>query len=241
MCTLAGPDASVEFTHLSSAAGAALSNALPPAPARASCHEEGVLALMQSRGIALERVCLLDPKAPEALSPSDGESSADGFSWFLFGVRAPFISPLRFLLTRCAGYTWYGVICVIVIFMLMLMLDLGDDPPRDRTAELRVLGFPRRHLGSVQMTTDTALGVTKCVVEDRGSCLESPPTGQETDRFVCAVTVPLEQIPYVVRSPDPVPSKVVKLPLPGLPDDPLQCARKRRNALPCVATILPHY
>ena len=121
--------------------------------------------------------------------------------------------------------------------MMTLLLDLGDDPPRDRTAELRVLGFPRRHLGSVQMTTDTALGVTKRVVEDRGSCLESPPTGQETDRFVCAVTVPLEQIPYVVRSPDPVPAMVVKLPLPGLPGDPLQCARKRRNAFPCVASI----
>ncbi|CAE6452235.1 unnamed protein product [Rhizoctonia solani] len=34
---------------------------------------------------------------------------------------------------------------------------LGDDPPRDRTSELRKLGFPNRHLGSVQMTTDTAL------------------------------------------------------------------------------------
>jgi hypothetical protein len=97
MCTLAGPDASVEFTHLSSAAGAALSSALPTAtalaPARAACHEEGVLALMQARGIALDRVCLLDPKAPEALSPSDGD--ADGFSWFLFGVRAfPIFFPL---------------------------------------------------------------------------------------------------------------------------------------------------
>jgi len=140
MCTLAGPDASVAFTHLSSAAAAALTTALPsaasePRPARAACHEEGVLALMQAQGIARDRVCLLDPKAPLALSPSD-----DGFTWFLFG----------------------GI--------------LGDDPPRDRTAELRALGFPTRHLGSVQMTTDTALGVTKCVVEDR---------------------VPLEQIPYV--------------------------------------------
>lgn len=32
---------------------------------------------------------------------------------------------------------------------------LGDDPPRDRTGELRKLGFETRHLGSVQMTTDT--------------------------------------------------------------------------------------
>lgn len=43
---------------------------------------------------------------------------------------------------------------------------LGDDPPRDRTGELRALGFPGRRLGPVQMTTDTALGVTKRVVED---------------------------------------------------------------------------
>lgn len=46
---------------------------------------------------------------------------------------------------------------------------IGDDPPRDRTSELRALGFPGRHLGPVQMTTDTALGVTKLVVEDKGS------------------------------------------------------------------------
>ncbi|TFY79860.1 hypothetical protein EWM64_g4153 [Hericium alpestre] len=54
---------------------------------------------------------------------------------------------------------------------------LGDDPPRDRTAELRVLGFPSRRLGPVQMTTDTALGVTKIVVEKK---------------------IPLDEIPYVV-------------------------------------------
>ena len=43
----------------------------------------------------------------------------------------------------------------------------GDDPPRDRTSQLRQLGFPTRHLGPVQMTTDTALGVTKRVVDDK--------------------------------------------------------------------------
>ncbi|EKM78279.1 hypothetical protein AGABI1DRAFT_121406 [Agaricus bisporus var. burnettii JB137-S8] len=53
---------------------------------------------------------------------------------------------------------------------------LGDDPPRDRTSELRVLGFPTRNLGSIQMTTDTALGVTKLVVQDK---------------------IPLDKIPYV--------------------------------------------
>ncbi|KAF9225006.1 DUF431-domain-containing protein [Gyrodon lividus] len=53
---------------------------------------------------------------------------------------------------------------------------LGDDPPRDRTSQLRQLGFPTRHLGPVQMTTDTALGVTKRVVDDK---------------------TPLDDIPYV--------------------------------------------
>lgn len=37
---------------------------------------------------------------------------------------------------------------------------LGDDPPRDRTKELRKLGYEGRHLGSVQMTTDTACYVS---------------------------------------------------------------------------------
>ena len=90
MRTLAGPDASVAFTHLSSAAAAALTTDLPstsavpePKPARVACHEEGVLALMQTQGIAQDRVCLLDTKAPLTLSPSN-----DGFTWFLFGVRA---------------------------------------------------------------------------------------------------------------------------------------------------------
>ncbi|KAK4702287.1 hypothetical protein P7C70_g3934, partial [Phenoliferia sp. Uapishka_3] len=44
---------------------------------------------------------------------------------------------------------------------------LGDDPPRDRTGELRRLGFPTRHLGPIQMTTDTALNVTKICVQDK--------------------------------------------------------------------------
>ncbi|KAF9233820.1 SAM-dependent RNA methyltransferase [Melanogaster broomeanus] len=52
----------------------------------------------------------------------------------------------------------------------------GDDPPRDRTSQLRHLGFPTRHLGPVQMTTDTALGVTKRVIDDK---------------------TPLDDIPYV--------------------------------------------
>ena len=41
---------------------------------------------------------------------------------------------------------------------------LGDDPPRDRTSELRKKGFAGRRLGPKQMTTDTAVRVTRKVV-----------------------------------------------------------------------------
>ncbi|RMJ28200.1 DUF431 domain-containing protein [Aspergillus sp. HF37] len=53
---------------------------------------------------------------------------------------------------------------------------LGDDPPRDRTSELRKKGYAGRRLGPKQMTTDTAVRVTRMVVQEK---------------------VPLEQIPYV--------------------------------------------
>ncbi|KAK6431803.1 hypothetical protein LTR95_012036 [Oleoguttula sp. CCFEE 5521] len=55
---------------------------------------------------------------------------------------------------------------------------LGDDPPRDRTAELRVKGFKGRRLGVEQLTTDTAARVTRIVVQDK---------------------IPLGQVPYVDR------------------------------------------
>ncbi|ODA80332.1 hypothetical protein RJ55_03290 [Drechmeria coniospora] len=44
---------------------------------------------------------------------------------------------------------------------------LGDDPPRDRTSELRKKGFEGRRLGEKQMTTDTAMRVTRMVVQDK--------------------------------------------------------------------------
>ncbi|RDL37928.1 putative DUF431-containing protein [Venustampulla echinocandica] len=52
---------------------------------------------------------------------------------------------------------------------------LGDDPPRDRTSELRKKGFEGRRLGPKQMTTDTAVRVTRIVVQEK---------------------TPLEKIPY---------------------------------------------
>ncbi|KAJ5563880.1 SAM-dependent RNA methyltransferase predicted [Penicillium longicatenatum] len=53
---------------------------------------------------------------------------------------------------------------------------LGDDPPRDRTSELRKKGYVGRRLGPKQMTTDTAVRVTRMVVHEK---------------------IPLEEIPYV--------------------------------------------
>ncbi|KAI9739445.1 MAG: hypothetical protein M1818_005133 [Claussenomyces sp. TS43310] len=53
---------------------------------------------------------------------------------------------------------------------------LGDDPPRDRTSELRQKGFEGRRLGPKQMTTDTAVRVTRLVVQNH---------------------IPLSDIPYV--------------------------------------------
>lgn len=44
---------------------------------------------------------------------------------------------------------------------------LGDDPPRDRTSELRKKGFQGRRLGPIQMTTDTAVRVTRTVIQER--------------------------------------------------------------------------
>ncbi|TVY43568.1 Protein arginine N-methyltransferase [Lachnellula occidentalis] len=53
---------------------------------------------------------------------------------------------------------------------------LGDDPPRDRTSELRKKGFEGRRLGPKQMTTDTAVRVTRIIVQEQ---------------------IPLEKISYV--------------------------------------------
>ncbi|RMZ02108.1 hypothetical protein D0860_07349 [Hortaea werneckii] len=51
---------------------------------------------------------------------------------------------------------------------------LGDDPPRDRTGELRSKGFVGRRLGPEQMTTDTAARVTRIVVQ-QGKRLDEIP------------------------------------------------------------------
>ncbi|ODV94528.1 hypothetical protein PACTADRAFT_44203 [Pachysolen tannophilus NRRL Y-2460] len=44
---------------------------------------------------------------------------------------------------------------------------LGDHPPRDRTGELRRYGFIGKRLGSLQMTTDTAVRTTQLIIKDQ--------------------------------------------------------------------------
>ena len=124
----AGEHSQVLFTSLSAPSAAALpaqlASAVGEATNVAACEATTtpILDLLATAGpngspVPIEKVCLLDPRAPRVLSPADGAPGA--FEFFLFG----------------------GI--------------LGDDPPRDRTGELRKLGFETRHLGSVQMTTDT--------------------------------------------------------------------------------------
>ncbi|KAG8807388.1 hypothetical protein FRC17_004485, partial [Serendipita sp. 399] len=142
MLSLAEEDSTVIFNHLSKSSCSVLDRALSEGANAQGKTSEGsskksmanyqsssltLEELMESHNIEKERICLLDPKSPTELSPSDGN---------------------------------------------------GDDPPRDRTGELRAMGFPTRHLGPIQMTTDTALGVTKMIVRDG---------------------VPLNSIPYIDR------------------------------------------
>ncbi|PWN92426.1 DUF431-domain-containing protein [Acaromyces ingoldii] len=135
MLLLVGPGSTVHFTGLSPGSASSLRAALSSSSSSKPCaefqvHTEGILDFAAKAQVPISAICLLDPKAPQALSVRDASPPPNGYSHFLLG----------------------GI--------------LGDDPPRDRTSALRAHGFPGRHLGTMQMTTDTALGVTKRVVED---------------------------------------------------------------------------
>lgn len=71
---------------------------------------------------------------------------------------------------------------------------LGDDPPRDRTAELRAKGFVGRRLGPEQMTTDTAARVTRMVVQDK-----SEQVSVHERMSADSSSVALAEVPYVDR------------------------------------------
>jgi len=80
---------------------------------------------------------------------------------------------------------------------------LGDDPPRDRTSTLRVHGFPSRHLGPIQMTTDTAVGVTKLVVADKIPLPNVHYTDYPTIRFNAKESVEMP-FRYIVVNGEPL-------------------------------------
>ncbi|KAF8665032.1 hypothetical protein AX16_000644 [Volvariella volvacea WC 439] len=189
MLSLAGPKSKVHFTNLSKSSCEALlqspafkrladsESGTVPTRAEGHAHRSGVIELLNEREkqqteageegkpvISLDRVCLLDPKATQELSPEDGGGK---FDWFLFG----------------------GI--------------LGDDPPRDRTSELRRLSFPTRHLGPVQMTTDTALGVTKLVVEDKVPLDKIPFVDYPTIRFNSKESVEMP-FRYITKDGEPI-------------------------------------
>ncbi|KAF8909713.1 hypothetical protein CPB84DRAFT_1812961 [Gymnopilus junonius] len=83
------------------------------------------------------------------------------------------------------------------------LFGVCDDPPRDRTSELRVRGFHTRHLSPIQMTTDTALGVTRLVVQDRIPLKEIPYIDQPTIRFNVkeSVEMPFRYISNDIKEP----------------------------------------
>lgn len=149
MLSLLGPGTTLHFTSLSLASLASLQQQLGDLPqprAEFELHTKS----FQSLGAELAQICLLDPAAPLGLSVADAGIHQATSS-------APPPKPSTANADEVSGgpftHFLFGGI-------------LGDDPPRDRTSSLRKLGMPRRHLGGVQMTTDTALGVTKKVVED---------------------------------------------------------------------------
>ena len=78
--------AEVHFTSLSSSSVAYLSSISASSTSattgtKAGFHTIPIKELMKERGVSMDRVCLLDPKATEELCPED----AGNFDWFLFG------------------------------------------------------------------------------------------------------------------------------------------------------------
>ncbi|PWY98420.1 hypothetical protein BCV70DRAFT_212786 [Testicularia cyperi] len=162
MLQLVGPGSVVHFTSLSKASLESLRQSLSSTASSQDkpqsdfeLHTASITTLMEQRNVSKSRVCLLDPKSPYAVSITDaGNFSSSSKDSDAHG-------PFAFFL--------FGGI-------------LGDDPPRDRTSSLRQLGFPSRHLGGIQMTTDTALGVTKRCVED-GFRLDLQDTQEQENKW----------------------------------------------------------
>ena len=62
------------------------------------------------------------------------------------------------------GSTHEAQVTILQEVYAFLLVDICLPKSRDRTSELRKKGFQGRRLGPVQMTTDTAVRVTREVV-----------------------------------------------------------------------------
>lgn len=115
----------------------------------AQCTPQSVNDFLKN--VPLERICLLDSEATETLSPADSQN----FDYFLFG-----------------GILGNGKLRCSKVFSLSI--PLVDEFDFDRTSVLRVRGFPTRNLGNMQMTTDTAVRVSKMILIDGATFPEIP-------------------------------------------------------------------
>lgn len=130
-------DNTVLYTNLTSTSTSTLEQQLRAAPSHSSNAASSSTSPSESHSPRSNVKCLTE--SIEKLAGKDGIPAAPRLC--LLDPRAEkVISPEDAELFD--GFLFGGI--------------LGDDPPRDRTKELRKLGYEGRHLGSVQMTTDTA-------------------------------------------------------------------------------------
>lgn len=59
----------------------------------------------------------------------------------------------------------------VQLLLRLLVLPQWSNGSVDRTSELRDKGFEGRRLGPVQMTTDTAVRVTRMVIQNKSELL----------------------------------------------------------------------
>lgn len=114
-------------------------------------------------------VCLLDPSAEKDLAPEDAQE----FGTFLFGgilgeSGKGYDGPtLPTFLEADQDLQAMILPEVTKHFKLRSGCSLMN---QDRTSELRKKGFTGRRLGPVQMTTDTAVRVTRMVIQQQSEC-----------------------------------------------------------------------
>ena len=151
MVKLAGPSASVQFTHLSQNAGNSLRTKLSSfggvqgkdQHARYEVHTASILDLLQEKGVPLEKVCLLDPKAERVLEPGDKNE----FGWFLFGVCL-IISFSRISPSHITAYREYSV-------SAHWLLNMSDDSVASMAQVMTLRAIVLRSSASLVSHRDT--------------------------------------------------------------------------------------